>query len=101
MNMMADARFPTLKTQAADAALSHLQFEGRLTPQQLAQIQTFENRVYSAQTRSNTAGSLIEPDGPTAGLGLRSMRHRAAAIGGALSLTTGPTGTAVEVVLRP
>ena len=46
-------------------------------------------------------GHGFEPDGAVAGLGLRSMRHRAASIGGALSLTSGPGGTAVEVVLRP
>jgi signal transduction histidine kinase len=46
-------------------------------------------------------GHGFEPDGASAGLGLRSMRHRAASIGGALSLTSGPGGTAVEVVLRP
>jgi hypothetical protein len=65
MNMMADARDPTLKTQAVEAAITHLQFDGLLNPQQLAQIQAFENQIYSAQVRSNAAGSLVEPDGPT------------------------------------
>jgi signal transduction histidine kinase len=45
-------------------------------------------------------GHGFEPAAATAGLGLRSMRHRAAAIGGALSLASGPGGTTVEVVLR-
>jgi signal transduction histidine kinase len=45
-------------------------------------------------------GHGFEPAAATAGFGLRSMRHRAAAIGGALSLASGPGGTTVEVVLR-
>src|SRR4029077_3062613 len=43
----------------------------------------------------------LEPDGEASGQGLRNMRDRAAAIGGALSLRSVPgSGTAVEVVLR-
>lgn len=45
-------------------------------------------------------GHGFEPAAATAGFGLRSMRHRAAAIGGALSLASGPGGTTVELVLR-
>jgi len=72
MNMMADARQPTLKTQAVEAAITHLQFDGVLSPEQLNRIQAFENQMYSAQVRSNGAGSLVEPDGPT-GFGPRNL----------------------------
>jgi hypothetical protein len=72
MNMMADAREPTLKTQAVEAAITHLQFDGVLNPQQLARITAFENQIYSAQTRSKGAGSLVEPDGPP-GFGPRNL----------------------------
>jgi hypothetical protein len=72
MNMMADAREPTLKTQAVEAAITHLQFDGVLSPEQLTRIQAFENQVYSAQARSKEAGSLIEPDGPP-GFGPRNL----------------------------
>ncbi len=47
-------------------------------------------------------GSGFEPPGDGATQGLKNMRQRAAAIGGAFSLTTAPgRGTALEVVLRP
>jgi signal transduction histidine kinase len=46
-------------------------------------------------------GAGFEPEGAWNGEGLRNMRERAAAIGGALSLQSAPgAGTAVEVVLR-
>ena len=72
MNMMADARQPTLKTQAVEAAITHLQFNGVLSPEQLNRIQAFENQIYSAQAKSDGAGSLVEPDGPT-GFGARNL----------------------------
>jgi hypothetical protein len=72
MNMMADARQPTLKTQAVEAAITHLQFDGVLNPAQLRQIAAFEDHIYSAQVRLDGAGSLVEPDGPP-GLGPRNL----------------------------
>ena len=66
MNLMADARVPTLATQAQDAARQHLQVAGSLTPAQLARIVEFEQQVYAAQVTSATAGSLVEADGPPA-----------------------------------
>jgi hypothetical protein len=66
MNLMADARVPTLAVQAADAASNHLQVEGRLTADQIARIVAFEGQVYAAQVTSHGAGSLVEPDGPAA-----------------------------------
>ena len=66
MNLMADARVPTLAVQAADAASNHLQVAGRLTADQIARIVAFEGQVYTAQVTSHGAGSLVEPDGPPA-----------------------------------
>jgi signal transduction histidine kinase len=47
-------------------------------------------------------GTGFEPPADSAAQGLKNMRQRAAAIGGAFSLTSSPDrGTALEVVLRP
>jgi len=72
MNMMADARKSTLKTQAQSAAHDHLQVAKPLTPEQLTQIQDFELQLYGAQAVSNVAGKLVEPDGPS-GIGPEAM----------------------------
>jgi hypothetical protein len=72
MNMMADAREPTLKTQAQSAAHGHLEVTRALTPGQLEQIRLFELQLYAAQARSLGAGDLDEPGGPS-GLGPRAM----------------------------
>jgi len=66
MNIMSDARHPTLKTQAVEAAITHMQFGGRLSDQQIAQIVDFERRVYTAQVQRTGAVSLTEPGGPPA-----------------------------------
>jgi hypothetical protein len=66
MNLMADARVPTLAAQAQDAAAKHLQVPGALTPAQIARIVEFEGQVYVGQVTSAGAGSLVEPDGPPA-----------------------------------
>jgi hypothetical protein len=66
MNLMSDARAPTLAVQAQDAAEQHLQLVGRLSAAQLARIVRFEEQVYVAQVSSVTAGSLTEVDGPPA-----------------------------------
>jgi hypothetical protein len=66
MNLMADARVPTLAVQAADAAKQHLQVAAPLTAAQIARIVDFENQVFVAQVTSAAAGSLVEPGGPPA-----------------------------------
>jgi hypothetical protein len=66
MNLMADARVPTLALQAQDAAKQHLQAKEPLTPAQIARIVEFESKVYAAQVSTTAAGSLIEPNGPPA-----------------------------------
>ena len=84
MNLMADARVPTLAVQAEDAAKQHLQARGPLTPSQIARIVEFEGQVYVAQVSSTAAGSLIEPDGPPA----FGPRHLAAGDAGVLGNNT-------------
>ena len=49
MNLLADARQPTLKTQAVEAAVTHLQFDGRLDDERLRRIVDFERQLYVAQ----------------------------------------------------
>jgi hypothetical protein len=66
MNLMSDARQPTLKTQAVEAAINHLQSEKPPTARQLEQITDFERRVFAAQVEHDGAGSLVEADGPPA-----------------------------------
>ncbi len=66
MNMMADAREPTLTTQAISAALTHLQTNGPPSATQLAEIVGFESQIYAAQARHVGAGDLAEPGGPPA-----------------------------------
>jgi hypothetical protein len=72
MNMMADAREPTLKTQAQGAARAHLQLTTPLSPAQLGRIEAFEQQLYAAQSFSAAGGSLQEPGGPS-GLGPQAM----------------------------
>ncbi|MDG2175594.1 MAG: hypothetical protein P8M72_05630 [Gammaproteobacteria bacterium] len=72
MNMMADAREPTLKTQAQSAALGHLEILSPLSPEQLEQITAFELQLYGAQAWSVSGGNLMEEGGPS-GLGPRNM----------------------------
>jgi hypothetical protein len=79
MNLMADARFPTLRTQAQDAAHGHLQVKSPLTRAQLDAIFDFESRLYVAQSVGREAGSLTEPDGPS-GLGPVAMQKGEAGV---------------------
>jgi hypothetical protein len=79
MNIMADARAPTLKAQAQDAATNHLQVVAPLSADVLAQIVSFEGSLYVAQAASRTAGSLEEANGPS-GLGPDAMRRGEAGV---------------------
>jgi hypothetical protein len=72
MNLMSDARQPTLKTQAVEAAVTHLQFNGKLDDARLKRIVDFEMQVYAAQVDHGGAGDLMEPDGPP-GLGVYNL----------------------------
>ncbi|MEP7311957.1 MAG: hypothetical protein ABI859_05205 [Pseudomonadota bacterium] len=66
MNLMSDARQPTLRTQAVEAAINHLQSEKPPGKAQLEQITAFERSIYVAQVARDGAGSLVEADGPPA-----------------------------------
>jgi len=79
MNLMADARFPSLRTQAVDAAATHLQMQTPLTRAQQDAIFDFESRVYVAQAVDRRAGSLTEADGPS-GLGPQALQKGEAGV---------------------
>jgi hypothetical protein len=66
MNLMADAREATLKTQARSAAATHLERGAALTAEQLTAIDAFERQLYGAQIESIGAGRLDERGGPPA-----------------------------------
>lgn len=72
MNLMADAREPTLKTQMQSAATGHLEMPGKLSDEQIARILEFELQIYAGQVESLGAGRLDEPGGPQA-LGPRAL----------------------------
>lgn len=57
-NLMADARAGTLRAQARDAALTHLQFFEALDETSLEAIIDFESRIFTAQQRSSAGGHL-------------------------------------------
>ncbi len=66
MNIMADARVPSLSVQAQSAYHDHQGGHGPLPRAQLERILAFENQVYVAQVWDARGGSLIEPNGPAA-----------------------------------
>lgn len=72
MNMLADAREPTLQTQAISAALTHLETTAAPSDAQLAEIIDFETQIYTAQAHHVDAGNLEEDGGPPA-LGPRAV----------------------------
>ena len=59
-NLMADNRASTLKAQMADAAATHLQAMGPLTPAQVARIEAFERSVFTAQQVHRIGGAVDE-----------------------------------------
>lgn len=65
MNLMADARYPTLRTQADNAAISHLE-QPNMTDETLNRIVAFERGLFSAQAYDSQAGSLTDEYGPIA-----------------------------------
>lgn len=74
MNLMADSREPTLKTQAISAARAHLQVKRDLSPAELQRIVEFESQLYVAQGFDRRAGDLTAPGSPP-GLGPEALRR--------------------------
>jgi hypothetical protein len=66
MNIMADARAPTLKLQAIDAAMTHLQTPKPPSPEQLKRIVDFEMQLYAGQILDPLGGKLQDVDGSQA-----------------------------------
>lgn len=84
MNLMADARNLTLKTQAVEAAVTHLQRESGLNETQLAQIVDFERQIYMAQGRHKQLGE-FGVDGVPPGLGAGAMEREKYGLGNVMS----------------
>jgi len=81
MNFMADAREPSLRSQARNAAIEHGERTSPLPEADLARIVAFESQIYVAQIQDRNAGKLDEPGGPPA-LGPRAMAdHRPGVLG--------------------
>ena len=72
MNLMADAREPSLMTQAMSAILGHEQAHEPPSRKQLHDIVEFESQVYMAQVEHIFGGSLLDAKGP--GLGPAALR---------------------------
>ncbi len=80
MNIMSDAREPSLRTQAVSAARDHLQVKEPLAESVLDRIVGFESQLYSAQSENLIGGSLVEAGGPLA-LGPRNLEQQERGLG--------------------
>ncbi|HTY94520.1 MAG TPA: hypothetical protein VMC02_11565 [Steroidobacteraceae bacterium] len=74
MNIMSDARAPTLRMQAEEAAREHLQVSEPLSAAQLQQIVAFESQVYAAQVTDAAGDDFSNPAMPDA-LGARNLEN--------------------------
>lgn len=59
-NIMADSRARTLKEQAIDAMVTHLQISGAPDKEKLDRIIEFESQLYTAQSYDNRGGRLTD-----------------------------------------
>lgn len=81
MNLMSDAREPSLRTQAMSAIMGHEQAKVAPTREQIEQIVAFESQVFVAQAAHIFGGPLAVKGGPE-GLGPEALRdHRAGVLG--------------------
>jgi hypothetical protein len=80
MNIMSDAREPSLRTQAISALRGHLQAEVLPADEILDRLVAFEQQVYAAQSFSVGAGPLEYQGGPEA-LGPTSMQSHERGLG--------------------
>ena len=81
MNLMTDAREPSLRTQAVSAIMGHEQAHEAPSRQQIDKIVEYESQVYVAQEAHIFGGPLAVQGGPSA-LGPAALRdHRAGVLG--------------------
>ena len=81
MNFMADAREPSLRSQARTAAREHEERQAALSDAALERIVDFESQIFAAQIFDEKAGNLAETGGPPA-LGPWAMaKHRTGVLG--------------------
>jgi len=80
MNIMSDAREPSLKTQAISASRDHMQVKEPLSDAVLDKIVAFESQLYAAQVSNTFGGSLVEKGGPLA-LGPRNLEQQERGLG--------------------
>ena len=73
VQLMADGRLLTLRSQAGDAGATHLGMLAKLTDEELGKIESFARSIYVAQGFSNGAGELSGAGTPP-GLGPQAMR---------------------------
>ena len=73
MNIMADARDPTLRAQAIDAAHNHLQIKMPPSETQLQQIVQFESQIFVAQGVDQAGDDFASADTPAA-LGAHNLQ---------------------------
>jgi hypothetical protein len=64
MNLMSDARAPTLQLQALDAVMTHEQGKAAPTAAQLQKIADFQQQLFVAQAVDRRAGDLQAAGGP-------------------------------------
>lgn len=72
MQLLSDGRQPTLRTQAVEAAVNHLQKVGAPSKADLDRIIAFEKQIYVAQVQDIDGGSLTGAGSPP-GLGPRAL----------------------------
>jgi hypothetical protein len=82
MNIMADARAPSLSVQAQGAYHDHQGGTGPVPRAQLDRLLAFENQVYAAQIWDVNGGSLVEPGGPAALGPANVARHQVHVLNG-------------------
>ena len=75
MNLMSDAREPSLMTQAMSAIMGHEEAREAPSRQQLDAIVAYESQIYAAQVEHIFAGPVVDPEGPFA-LGPVALRDR-------------------------
>lgn len=84
MNLLADSRQPTLKAQAVEAGITHLQMTQAMSPEQLKILEQYERQVFVAQTKSKLGGDLTDTP-QVDGLGPKALRDGKPGLGNIVS----------------